>query len=151
MAITSRRVDVQRGVLYLNNDYTCTVKNVIAISFLFAFLTANTTFGELLRLPTLVHHYLEHVEWDNSTLIEFLSVHYASTINHPDDKHHDHEKLPFKTTDCHTSQVVTLVPQPTFAISKIIPNTVEIKKTTYNQHNYSSAHLNSIWQPPRFS
>lgn len=127
------------------------MKRVIAISFLFIFLTANTAFGQLLRLPTLIHHYIEHVELDNSSLFEFLSEHYAKTINHPDDKHHDHEKLPFKTTDCHTSQVVTLVPQPTFAISQIIFNTVEIKKPIYNQQHYSNAYLNSIWQPPRFS
>ena len=127
------------------------MKRVIAISFLFIVLTANTAFVQLLRLPTLVHHYFEHVEWDNSTLIEFLSVHYASTINHPDDKHHDHEKLPFKALECQAIQVQTFIPQTTFSIAQIIFNTVEIKKPIYNQQNYSNAYLNSIWQPPRFS
>lgn len=127
------------------------MKRVIAIPFLFIFLTANTAFGQLLRLPTLVHHYFEHVEWDNSTLIEFLSKHYASTINHPDDQHHDHEKLPFKALDCQAIQVLTFIPQSTFSIAQIIFNTVEIKKPIFNQQNYSNAYLNSIWQPPRFS
>lgn len=132
-------------------DYIFNVKRIIAISFLFIFLTANTAFGQMLRLPTLVHHYLEHVEWDNMTLFEFLSEHYAVNINHPDDKHHDHQKLPFKTADCHTSQVVTLVPQPTFSICQIFPETIELKKSIRNQQHYSNAYLNSIWQPPRFS
>jgi hypothetical protein len=85
------------------------------------------------------------------TLFEFLSEHYAVNINHPDDKHHDHQKLPFKTADCHTSQVVTFVPQPTFYICQIIPETIELKKSIWKQHHYSNAYLNSIWQPPRFS
>ena len=127
------------------------MKKIFAISFLFIFLTANTAFGQLLRLPTLIHHYWEHVEWDNSTLFEFLSEHYSIKINHPDDKHHDHEKLPFKAVDCHAMQVVTIVPQPTFSISQIILNIVEIKKYTYKQQHYLNAYLNSIWQPPRFS
>lgn len=105
----------------------------------------------MLRLPTLIHHYWEHVEWDNSTLLEFLSEHYAKEINHPDDKHHDHENLPFKAVDCQAMQVVTIVSQPTFLISQIIPDTVEIKKSIRNQQHYSNAYLNSIWQPPRFS
>lgn len=127
------------------------MKRVIAISFLFIFLTANTTFGQLLRLPTLVHHYFEHLEWDNMTLFEFLSEHYAVKINHPDDKHHDHENLPFKTADCHASQVVTLVLQPTFTISQIIPETIELNKSIPKQQHYSNSFLNRIWQPPRFS
>jgi hypothetical protein len=132
-------------------DYICNVKRLIAISFLFIFLTANTAFGQILRLPTLVHHYLEHVEWDNMTLSEFLSQHYAATINHPDDKHHDHQKLPFKVPVCDMSQVVTLVPQPTFPICQINPDSVELKKPFYKQQDYSNAYLNNIWQPPRFS
>ncbi len=130
-------------------DYLYIVKRLFAISFLFIFLTANTTFGQLLRLPTLVHHYLEHVEWDNSSLFEFLSEHYAKEINHPDDKHHDHENLPFKNIDCHTSQIVSIVPQPTFSISQIIPDTVETKKSIRKQQHYSNTFLDNIWQPPR--
>lgn len=127
------------------------VKRVIAISFLFIFLATNTAFGQLLRLPTLVHHYLEHVEWDNSTLLEFISEHYAKTINHPDDKHHDHENLPFKTADCHTSQVITIVPQSHFSLSQIVFETVGVKIYVRNQQDDTNSYLNSIWQPPRFS
>jgi hypothetical protein len=96
---------------------------------LFIFLTANTAFGQMLRLPTLVHHYLEHVEWDNMTLFEFLSEHYAVNINHPDDKHHDHEKVTVQNSRLPHIQVVTLVPQPTFSICQIIPETIELKKS----------------------
>jgi hypothetical protein len=125
------------------------VKKYLAILFLLIFLTANTAFGQLLRLPILVHHYLEHVEYENASLIKFLSEHYATIINHPDDKHHDHKKLPFKTLNFQVIQAVTL--QATIAISQIIPEIVNIKNSFYNPQCYSNTFLNSIWQPPRLS
>lgn len=128
------------------------MKRIIAIVFLFIFLSANTAFGQLYKLPVLIHHYLEHVDWDNnSSFIDFLSKHYVAEIKHPDDKHHDHQKLPFKSIGCHTIHVVATVSQPHSSFSQIILLGVELKKSIRNQQHYSSAHLNSIWQPPRFS
>lgn len=72
-------------------------------------------------------------------------------INHPDDKHHDHQKLPFKAVDCQAMQVFTIVAQHTFSISEIVPGPTEIKKSIRKQQYYTNAYLNSIWQPPRFS
>lgn len=126
------------------------MKRAIATLFLFTFLTVHTGFGQLLRLPVLIHHYLEHVEWDNSSFFEFISEHYATTINHPDDKHHDHQRLPFKSMDCQAIQVIALVPQPA-VISQAVPETIEPEKTIRHQQHYSNTYLNSIWQPPRFS
>lgn len=96
------------------------MSRIVAILFLSIFLTANTTFVQILRLPTLVHHYWEHVEWDNSSLIEFISEHYAKQINHPDDKHHDHQNLPLKALDCQASHIVSIVPQPAYIFPEII-------------------------------
>ena len=127
------------------------MRRAIAISFLLIFLTTHTAFGQFLRVPVLVHHYLEHVEQDNFSLFQFLSEHYTSKINHPDDQHHDHEKLPFKSTQNQTSQVVMTVPYPIFSFVQRILKTVEIKITIRNTQHYSNAYLNSIWQPPRFS
>lgn len=118
---------------------------------MFIFLTANTAFGQLLRLQTLVHHYLEHIERGNSTFIDFLSEHYAKEIGHPDNKRGDHQKLPFKAVGSQAVQLVTIVPPPIALISQIIHETVDIKKNIRKQEYYSNACLNSIWHPPRFS
>ncbi|MFT3702461.1 MAG: hypothetical protein QM802_08830 [Agriterribacter sp.] len=128
------------------------MKKWIAIFFLFIFLSANTVFGEVLRLPVLAHHYLEHVTWDNNkSLFDFLAKHYAAKINHPDDQHHDHQRLPFKSMDCFALQVVITAPQSFFALSKIILVASEEKNILPDQQYYSSTVLSSIWQPPRFS
>jgi hypothetical protein len=55
------------------------MKKVIAMFFLFSFLSANTAFGEVLKLPLLIHHYIEHTQEDNdNSIIDFLAKHYLS-------------------------------------------------------------------------
>jgi len=131
--------------------YICEVKKIIAIIILFSFLSANTAFGQIMRLPNLINHYFEHNESNDISLFDFLSEHYAKTINHSDDKQSDHKKLPFKTIDWHSAQIVSLKPHPNFAIPLIIPEVIEINKSSHQKNYYLNAFLNSIWQPPRFS
>lgn len=128
------------------------LKKFTVISFLFIFLCTNTTFGELLRLPILIHHYKEHIIWDNNaSFLDFLTKHYASKIDHPDDKHNDHEKLPFKSVDFSASQVVSIVPQTFIPLPGIVFTDGESRKINHSHQHISSAFLGSIWQPPRFS
>lgn len=72
------------------------MKKVIAIFFIFSFLSANTALGEFLKLPLLIHHYIEHNQDNNShSFLDFLTMHYRADDNH----HHndsEHEHLPLK-------------------------------------------------------
>lgn len=128
------------------------MKKTVAILFMFLFLTAHTVLGQVLRLPILIHHYIEHVELENKSLIDFLSEHYADKINHPDDKHHDHEKLPFKTIDNHHSApIIDYKPSYSIPSLKCFPQTRKVDGPIQGPQNSSNAYLNSIWQPPKFS
>jgi hypothetical protein len=50
---------------------------------------------ELIKLPALWAHYLEHRAHDPALDLEgFLSLHY-SDLGHQEDGHHDHEDLPY--------------------------------------------------------
>lgn len=124
----------------------------MVISFLFIFLGATTVFGELLKLPVLIHHYCEHIESEkeaNLSFVDFLVEHYHSEEHHSD-KHHDHQKLPFKTLDSHVVQVISTVPQLSYSISDKTLIKTKLKKVFQYQDVYSNTHLDSIWQPPRF-
>lgn len=126
------------------------MKKVIAIFFLFSFLSVNTAFGEVLKLPLLIHHYIEHTQEDkDNSIVDFLVKHYGKDINHHhNDHHHDHDKLPFKTVSVHS---VVIYFQPLFIeISKNIA-VKELKIPILQQQNYSNAYLDSIWQPPQAS
>lgn len=127
------------------------MKKVIAIFFLFSFLSANTAFGEVLKLPLLIHHYIEHTQEDkDNSIVDFLVKHYVKDINHHhNDNHHDHDNLPFKTINVHSIQVVYF--QPLFIkFSRQIAEK-ELKTPILQQQNYSNVYLDSIWQPPQIS
>lgn len=111
----------------------------------------NTSFGELLRLPTLIHHYFEHSELDNYNFIEFLCEHYTKQISHQDDKHHDHENLPFKNVNNHTLQLFSIAQHSIYSIDHIFLDRENPPKILFVNPPYSNTYLDNIWQPPRFS
>lgn len=125
------------------------MKRLLAISFLFVFLSANTAFGELLKLPLLIQHYSEHKQEESAiSFFHFLAEHYKGNVNHQHNNHH-HDNLPFKTLNAHTGSVILLIPNPIFSLNKQIFPEDNTIIPTYFQSNYSDAYLNGIWQPPR--
>jgi hypothetical protein len=130
------------------------LKRIIAISFLSIFLCANTEIGQLLKLPTLIHHFLEHHDDKNDDeygigFIDFLKNHYTENDNHSDNAKHDHQNLPFKTCDCQSlSTLIALVQQTVFVLhtSTIISSK---NSASYREQHYTSKSFGSIWQPPR--
>lgn len=114
---------------------------------------ATTELYQLLKLPFLVEHFIEHKEQNKDiTLMQFLYLHYA----YGDVKDADYEedmKLPFKshnhtiTTNivdavANTVLKITLYPKPYFVPSKIII----ISEEAF----FASSYHSNIWQPPKF-
>jgi hypothetical protein len=136
-------------------DYICNrLKKLIAISFLSIFLCANTEIGQLLKLPTLIHHYLEHHDDTNDddhdiSFIDFLKKHYNENDNHSDNAKHNHQNLPFKTIDCHAVNTVIAFTQQT--VSTLQATSIISSKNVafYTEQHYTSKSFGSIWQPPK--
>ncbi|MES2138757.1 MAG: hypothetical protein V4511_03560 [Bacteroidota bacterium] len=127
------------------------MKKLIAISFVFVFLYANTELHQLLKLPVLVHHYLEHHEEDNSaSFAGFLYSHYNSEKSHSDNDHHDHHNLPFKTDCANVHSSLAYTGHHQYSFQHTPPVSVKVN-VVYNEIIYSSASLSNIWQPPKFS
>lgn len=127
------------------------MRKVISLILLYIFLISNTSFGELLRLPTLIHHYFEHSKMDNLNIIEFLNEHYSNQISHQDDKHHDHENLPFKNVNNQTLQLFSITQHSIYSVNHNFIDKENPPKIIFITPPYSNTYLNSIWQPPRFS
>lgn len=125
------------------------MRKLFSISLLILFISANTAFGQLLRLPELIHHYIEHNEKDQSTFFEFIQLHYGKKINHPDDQHHHHQKLPFKAMHVNGAHSLSTPNYHAIKIEQIVfEKSTELADMT-NQFLFSSDVLSSIWQPPR--
>lgn len=125
------------------------MKKLFAISFLFVYLLSTTELSQLLKMPLLVEHFIEHKEENKHlTLQQFLYTHYAMG----DVKDADYEKdmkLPFKTRDnCLASIINVYLPSQKVVITKPV-------QFTQNQHFKTqetflqSTFLSNIWQPPR--
>ncbi|MBL0132822.1 MAG: hypothetical protein IPP79_01820 [Chitinophagaceae bacterium] len=105
--------------------------------------------SQLLKLPMLVHHYLEHHEDDAGiSFAEFLHKHYEEEHEHAS-KHNDHEKLPFKSSDLGFSQTC-LVYQSPFSFEMRMEKYLPAKESIiFSTSFYSSAIRSKIWQPPK--
>lgn len=128
------------------------MKKTAAILSLFVFLCGSTELHELLKLPILLHHYIEHLgQNQHKSFADFLGEHYADNINHSDDAHRDHEKLPFKTNDCATIFMFVANTHQTacFAVGKVFFD-CEKELVPQTASFISLSVLDNIFQPPKF-
>jgi len=103
-----------------------------------------------MRLPILVHHFIDHREIDHKiSFIDFIKKHYSENSNATHDHKGEHKHLPFKSNDCSTvHSMISLFELPSFNFKHhyVVLNK---EKTTYIKHFNSSAFLSNIWQPPK--
>jgi hypothetical protein len=117
----------------------------VSIILLFSYLASFTEFSEVLRLPLLVEHYVDHKrQVAEMSLVEFLSMHYETDVAH-DDK--DHE-LPFQ--DCSHSLCCQCVVMPLQKIS-LTENSITIAQVHTSFYLLHKPELLSgdIFQPPK--
>lgn len=126
------------------------LKKVISIFFLAIYLLSTTQLSELLKLPMLVQHYMEHRhENKDLSFIGFLEIHYAH--GSPRDADYDKDmKLPFKSmNNCGISSISFCTPLPNFKHNPIVYCTNNKQQFSDYSFTYASAFLSSIWQPPK--
>lgn len=109
-----------------------------------------TEFNQLMKLPLLIEHFLEHKEKDdNLSLWKFLNMHYAYNSAKDSDYAKD-TKLPFKSHNAFVNSII-------IAYIPSNSSSLDSKPIYIEQNNYSdfvedlnaSAYFSSIWQPPK--
>lgn len=106
---------------------------------------------ELLRIPFVVMHYIEHLEeFPDMTWREFFSMHYIMEMQIDDDFHKDIQ-LPFKTLEYNQIPSFLVVEhQDLSSISIGIFAFDESKIAKPYQFLINDAHLRGIFHPPQF-
>lgn len=128
------------------------MKRLITILFLLGFLYSTTELHQLLKISSLIEHYVEHKKNNPAlTLLEFFTIHYA-IANVVDDDYEKDQKLPFKSCN-HQTNTVDLTTS-VFSL-KYTLNSIEnygIQRNFLNKESMfkGSLFLSSIWQPPKF-
>ena len=125
------------------------LKKLFAISFLLIYLFSTTEFSQLLKLPLLIEHFIEHREVNSHlTFRQFLLLHYALSGDQDADQARD-MKLPFKShSNCVASVSNIYLPSQRPLVIK--PGFIlEKKKINRKKQLYLPAYCSDIWQPPR--
>ena len=120
-----------------------------SIFLLALYLFAATEAYQLLKLPLLVIHFIQHCQEDPSmTLSAFLAMHYADETIYDDDWQDDMQ-LPFKT--CQHGELSMMATLRTESLVLPIP-VMNTDGGTFTQHLpslYSITKITKIFQPPR--
>lgn len=128
--------------------YIRCMKRAIVIFLTALFFISSTEFHELLKVPVLVTHYLEHKsETPDLTLAEFFSSHYSSNNTKDEDYARD-SQLPFKAAEHLSSSITVFLSH--FGVKLPVPNfNSNIDLPFYRTSFVSFQLLSNIWQPPK--
>ncbi|SHJ23491.1 hypothetical protein SAMN05444337_1592 [Flavobacterium haoranii] len=111
-------------------------------------MCANTSIGQLLKVPNLLEHYKEHqkkVATSSISFVQFLKLHYSKKF---ENNQEEHQNLPFKTFDNVTS---------VFTISfinlqiQLIKSIITCKQKFFYNKSFKSKLVISIWMPPKIA
>lgn len=125
------------------------MKKIISISILAIYMLSCTEFDQLLRIPLLVVHFVEHKqESKDISFSEFMLIHYVQEYSFNGDYEQD-TNLPFKSVDGSTIQVVAFITllSPCLKAKPIYAEDKRFKP--FEQLFIDNAYLSSIWQPPK--
>lgn len=133
------------------SSFVTELKNSIVILLLSVHLFAVTEAHQLLKLPMVFHHYVDHQQEDpQMSFMSYLVLHYLQHDSHEHDNG-AHGNMPFKntSTDCFAMLTFNGFTAPLWTM---------IKRPVYFVKNYSypssevfthTDYLNQIWHPPQ--
>lgn len=125
------------------------MNRLIAIFLITVFLCANTSIGQLLKIPNLIEHYEEHkseVVNQSISFIDFIKNHYSKNT---ENNKKEHQNLPFKTFD---NTVNVLFTFPIVSFQLIVKRIgFDVNKTFFYKNCFQSNLFTSIWLPPKIA
>ena len=124
------------------------MKKWVSILLLSLYLLSTTELNQLLKLPVLIEHYVEHKNLNpEMTLLAFFKMHYDHPVKDADYK--TDRKLPFIIHST-LSLDFTLNTDFSFEISGSDYKYFHIQNIpSLDENLYIKGYLQSIWQPPR--
>lgn len=124
------------------------MNKIIAIILVSIFMCANTSIGQLVKVPNLIEHYIDHKNDCTSksiSFIDFLVLHYSKNA----ENNLEHQDLPFKTFDTSSSSLFVFS-HFNYQISPVKTLVSNSKLFLYNE-SFQSNSIATIWLPPKIS
>lgn len=126
------------------------MKPLAAAILLSIYLFGATEACQLLKLPFLVNHFIEHNSNDKTAIsfIQFLKLHYSDQTANIDTDH-QHHKLPFKSVDICCIVGHTVITTSEISLQLPARNFITIPYASYQPGDYFPSHTGDIFQPPK--
>lgn len=122
------------------------MRKTIAIALLVLFASTNEV-GQILKLPVLVSHYIDHYNEEGQSIYAFFHEHYVHHHGSDNKDQDEDNQLPFKTTTIQQSTVSYLLPALELN-SKPAP-VISEKKSILPAFFIPGNYLKDIFHPPR--
>jgi len=121
--------------------------NKVVIFLLFPIIAFNTSVREVLKMPQLISHFIQHHELNSQIgFIDFLEMHYFGEDLNDDDDEED-MKLPFKKIDGH--HVISVgVPAEKFILLKAVCLNLLTNCSFHYERKHSNPTFRSLFRPP---
>lgn len=122
------------------------MRKTIAIALLILFTSTNEV-GQILKLPMLVSHYIDHYNEESQSIYAFFHEHYVHHHGSDNKDQDEDNQLPFKTTIAQQTTVSYLLPaldlvsKPTLLVSE--------KKAILPSSFIPANYLKDIFHPPQ--
>lgn len=124
------------------------VPKVAAIFFLSVMLVSQTPFQQLLKLPVLVEHFIEHKnDTPAISFLEFIQLHYFNGSPKDEDYEKD-QQLPFQADAVVVFNSNVELPEHHFKID-VLPLYKEKSYPFISIVDLADRHGFDIWQPPK--
>lgn len=123
------------------------MRNIFIISLFSLYTLISTHLIELIKLPKMYEHYLDHKSDDHSIdFTTFLKIHYSSS---KEAFNNDHEDLPFKSIKAINIFSQVIIPDPYLINIISYSDLLFLERISQYSPKYSFSYLDAIWQPPR--
>ena len=125
---------------------------VIFYSFLILVQSFNINIEDISKFNALLEHANYHQQMYGDDFFEFLSEHYGEQMNSHENKHEEHEDLPFKDKHhifTHINTAFTLFPKTTYSF---LPRLfTEVPLNFFYKETVSLFEKPSVFQPPKLA
>jgi hypothetical protein len=129
--------------------YLSPVKKAIAVLLVSIYTVSFSELPQLLKIPILVQHFLEHKQQDpKTTFWAFIKEHYQGKFEMDADYKRDNQ-LPFRTANFISNTIVIFDPPDPIEIPVSVP-ALKQEFTLFNDDNNPVSSFQDIFQPPRF-
>lgn len=122
------------------------MRKITAIALIILFASTNEV-GQILKLPVLVSHYIDHFNEEGQSIYAFFHEHY---VHHHGSDNKDQDKdnqLPFKTTTVQQASASYLL--PALQLISEPPALISEKKSTLPSLLIPKNYLKDIFHPPQ--